>query len=308
MRIEKRRVRNLANHLYQVPNGAEFRVRVPLDGDKVELLKRAGFEPSPSAGDTILPAIRGPVSRLNSEGRWIVHRDQPKESRYIRTVFWSWKDWGGNEHEESRDIYRDCYPRTHLPPPAIELTYVEHAGEAYLISPRLRNVVASEDDNRHVVNLCLELARRCEVVRDDLEAFAPPATRNVNWKLLPPGRHPWPRVKEHVDTLLTRLSPKTKAVIYDRQQTIMNHGPDEQHVGVGGFSDYIAYVFASRGLVVLESVRRGNAIYAFGQDWQVVSQLSKAEIIAGDLHVERIVHTQGWKDRLARLLNLRAAA
>ena len=308
MRIDKRRVRNLATHLYQVPPGETFRVRVPLDAQADELLKRIGFEEAPSAGDTILPAIRGPVSRYNAEGRWLVHRDRPKESRYIRTVFWTRKDWGGNEHTDFRDIFRDCYPRTHLPPPAVELTYIEHAGEAYLVSPQLKNDAASEETNRHVVNLCLELARGCEVVRDDLEAFAPPATRNVNWKLLPPGRHPWPRVKEHIDTLLTRLSPKTRHVIYDRQQTVMAHGPDEQHVGVGGFADYVAYVFTSRGLVVLESVRRGNAIYAFGQDWQTVSQLSKAEIIAGDLQVERIVHSQGWKDRLARLLNLRAAA
>jgi hypothetical protein len=47
----------------------------------------------------------------------------------------------------------------------------------------------------------------------------------------------------------------------------------------GGFSDYIAYVFAERRLVVLESVRKGNAIYVFGQNWDRFSKLSKAEIL-----------------------------
>ena len=308
MRISKRRVRNISNYLYQVPLDSSFRVRVPLESRGEAILKHAGFEGSPSQGDTILPAACGPVSRFNSEGKWLVHRDRPKESRYIRTVSWSWKDWGGNEHEDFRSIYRDCYPRTLVPPPAVELTYVQHGGQAYLISSSLKNVSSAEDGNRHVVNLCLELGRECEIVRDDLKAFAPPATRNVNWKLLPPGKHPWPRVKEHIDASLTRLSPKSKSVIYDRKRTIMTHEPTEQHVGIGGFADYIAYVFASRELVILESVRRGNAIYAFGQDWQIVSQLSKAEIIAGDLHIERIVHSEGWKDRLAKLLNARRAA
>jgi hypothetical protein len=54
--------------------------------------------------------------------------------------------------------------------------------------------------------------------------------------------------------------------------------------------------------VVLESVRKDNAIYVFGSDWQPLSQLPKAEILKGALHLARVVHAKGWKPKLAALL------
>lgn len=125
--------------------------------------------------------------------------------------------------------------------------------------------------------------------------------------MLPPGEHPWPRVQERLACVLTRFLEDTRAVILDRQRTILAHEPDEQFVGAGGFSDYIAYVFRTRGIVVLECIRKGNAIYVFGQDWARFSKLTKAEIINQNLHLDRIVHIEGWKERLARVLVRRAA-
>jgi hypothetical protein len=79
-------------------------------------------------------------------------------------------------------------------------------------------------------------------------------------------------------------------------------GPDEIFVGEAGFDDDLAYVFKSRRVVVLESVRNDNAIHVFGLDWKRVSQLSKAEIVRRSFRTARIVHTKGWKTQLARLL------
>lgn len=308
MHIDRRRIRNLANYIDHLPQGVSLRVRTALSDRETALLERVGFEAAPAQGDSLLPAARGSVSRFNAEGRWQVHRDLPKEDRYIRTVSWTWKEWGGTEHTEFRDITRLCYQRTLITPPGIEMTYLRHGGQAYLVSPALSNTTQNEAALLHAINLVLEIAGTCEIVADDLSNFAPPVTRRVSWRMLPPGAHPWERIRSHVNTSLARMTEKTRSVVHDRQRTIVDHGPDEQHVGLGGFSDYVAYVFRQRRLVVLESIRRGNAIYVFGDDWQAVAQLSKAEIIAGNLHLDRIVHSDGWKARLAQTMNQRRAA
>ncbi|MDO9125816.1 MAG: hypothetical protein Q7U42_03045, partial [Parvibaculum sp.] len=68
------------------------------------------------------------------------------------------------------------------------------------------------------------------------------------------------------------------------------------------------YVFEERGFVVLESIRKGNAIYVFGSNWQTVSRLSKAEVLSNNFHISRIVHVKGWKRKLAQLFAKPSAA
>ena len=312
MIIRKRRIRNLSTYIGGIPIGSEFRPVVELDEAGRKMLTRIGFTASPTSGDTVLPDGIGPISRFNADGKWQVHRDQPKEERYVRTVRWTWKQWAGRgqyeEHEDFCDIYRMCFPRSAISAPGVELTYLQKGGKTYVLAPALRNL----DDQRvgalHSINLLLELFGACELVKSDLSRFSGIIVKRLNWKVLPPGKHPWQRLKTHLGEVLKRSSENTQSVIFDRQETILSFDPDEQFVGTGGFSDYIAYVFKDRGLVVLESIRKGNAIYAFGLDWRRFSKLTKSEIINANLHMARLVHTKGWKTRIARLMDGREAA
>lgn len=312
MLIQKTHIRNVAPYLEGIALGAELRPAIELTDRHRHKLVRIGFPERPASGDTILPNGIGPVSRFNADGRWKVHRDRPKEDRYVRTIRWSWKTWRGRndyeEHEDFKDIYRECYPRTFEAPPGSELTYMEAGGAAYVVATPLRNSEANRETIRHVINLYLETFGECELLKGDLGRFDGIEARRLTWKMLPPGRHPWSRLHSHLSDSLKRYSENTKSVIFDRQKTLLDHGPDEQFIGMGGFSDYIAYVFHDRGLVVLESIRKGNAIYVFGQNWTRFSKLTKAEILNQDLNLARIVHTAGWKERLERLLSDRAAA
>lgn len=312
MLIQQTRILNVGKHLEALPKGAELRLAVTLTEDNRQKLPKIGFADTPSDGETILPAIVGPASRFNAEGKWVIHKDQPKESRYIRTVRWQWKQWAGRgsyeEHEDFRDIWRDCYPREHVPPSAIELTYVEREGQVQVISPVFRNRPDEHEAIGHGINLMLELFGMCELVRTDLQPFSGLKVRKVNWRMLPPGEYPWKRLREHLDGMLKRQSENTRSVILDRQETMKGHGPDTIYVGVGGFADYLAYVFKSRGLVVLESVKRDNAIYVFGRDWERFAQLTKAEVLSSQRHKARIIHAKGWKDRLDELLKDKHAA
>jgi len=288
-----------------MPDGTSFRVVIPVTDEK--MTARLGLVAEPGNGETILPNIVGPITRFNADGRWATRRELPKERRYIRTVSWRWTTWDGDEHEDYRDIYRDCYPRNLIPPPSIELTYVEQDSANYIVSPTLTRAPGDAASAMHVINMFLELFHACEIATADLADLSPPVLRQVNWKLLPAGIYPWDKVDEHVAHAVLRMKDDAKGLILGRQEMLKSLGPDECWVGEGGFDDYMAYVFKSKELVVLESLRRDNALYIFTGDWRPVSRLTKAQILQNDLHHGRVVHSKGWQARLASYFNKRAA-
>ncbi len=312
MIITKSRIVHIRQYLSHLPAGASFRIVVALDDEKFSRLPSLGFAASPQVGDTVLPKPMGTVSRFNSEGRWVIRRDLPKELRYVRTVHWRWQQWtsggGSEEHEDFCDLYRKCFQREFVAPPSVELTYNEKDGVRLIVVPEMQNDERYDEPNKHVVNLLLELFGTCELVAADLTRIAPVALRKVNWRLLPPGKYPWDRLEEAIDDAIARISEGARRVIWDRQITLQKFGPDEIFIGEGGYSDYIAYIFQKRGFVVLESIRHGNAIYVFGSDWQRVSRLTKAEVLSKHFHLVRIVHTKGWKRKLAEMFDKSSAA
>src|SRR5690348_16274609 len=114
MYIKGERVLDPNRYLVGLPANASFRLVADLGEDAALGLARAGLTGSPASGDTVLPRAVGPVSRFNAVGREEIRRDLPKENRYVRTVYWRWRQWAGRyryeDHEDFRDQYRDCYP------------------------------------------------------------------------------------------------------------------------------------------------------------------------------------------------------
>jgi hypothetical protein len=308
MHIEKSRIRNVGNYVDHLPDGTQIKIAASLDAAGLKKLIRLGFSPTPQHGDTILPKPAGSVSRFNSEGKFIIHRHLPKEPRYIRTIHWSWKEWHGKdyiEREDFKDIYKDCYPRDSIDPPSEELTYVDQPHPAVASRTLIKSKETAEQV-MHVINLFLEFFGQCDLVDIALAKLPNPKAKKANWQFLPPGKHPWTTLQGHLAGKLGRVSDSTLKVILDRHHTIINHAPTEIVTGVGGFYDYMAYVFEDHDIVVLDSIRYGNAVYVLGSDWEAASQLTKAEIINGQLAVARIIHSQGWKTELGRLLQKRS--
>lgn len=304
MSIVQKRVRNVEGYLSHLPPGQRFRVVCAVANPAV--LVRLGLSETPQDGDTILPSIVGAVSRYNAEGRWIVHRDLPKERRYVNTIWWTHVEWHGpdrEEVEESVDIERECFQRELSPPPAVSLTHSARGGVRQICSPVLCSRPEEYNSIKHVINLFLELFGCCTLLPEGFPgAIQSVSVQRVNWKLLPPGQYPWDRVSEHVASVMKNRSEGTAKVILERQEVLQTLGPDEVHVGAGGFRDYIAYVFRVRGIVVLESVLRDNAMYVFGKEWRQFSQLSKGEVISSNHHLARIIHSKTWKTRLRKMI------
>lgn len=306
MHIRQTRIRSVQRVLGAILPNTRFRVVVAVAGLPPGKLTKAGFSANPQPGDTILPAAVGTVTSYNANGRYVVRKDLPKEERYITTVEWTWEQWVGRNRTETRTedrpIYKECYQRDFHPPPASELTIVDHNGDILIVSEELLKTAAHEDHIRHVLNLFLELFGECEVRHADLQAIMPPNIRKVNWALLPPGQYPWSQVRRHVTQILGNKAPRFANPIHHRLEKLASFNPDEVYVGHGGFRSYVAYIFNAKGFAVLESIMLDNATYVFDRNWQQVSQMTKAQILQDNLHLDRIIHSANWDDRIDDLL------
>ncbi len=308
--IQGTRITNLDKHL-GFASSENFFVFLDVTEKTPEFFEQIGFSSTPQEGDTVLPSIKGSISRYNAQGRKKIYRHLPKEPRYLFTRNWKWKQWiGGGDVEEREDfcdIFRDCYPFELLFPPATQFTYRVAGERKIIISEQLINSDDKKDYNKHVINLYLELFKTCTLTIDINNIGSYSYIKYVNWEILPSGNSPW-IVKDYLENKIAKLDPSIKTVILDRQETIKSYQPDEQYVGKGGFSDYIAYVFKAHKIVVLESLQSDNALYVFGKEWENFSKLTKAEILNNKLHLDRIIHSKSWKSKLKVILDIPKAA
>lgn len=197
MVIRQKRIRNPNRYLAHVPEGTAVRFGVRLDTVAPERLAVLGLKRAPEPGDAFLPAVIGPVSRFNANGKAVVRRDLEMETAY-RQIEWSWTQWHGRdtiERSEVVDVPYRRYPRDVIPPPSIELIVTADAnGTTYLTTDAVPYVSANDDKLRHNINLVLELFGECEVLREDLSPLVHIPVRRLNWDVLPPGRLPWDRL------------------------------------------------------------------------------------------------------------------
>lgn len=301
MLIQRQRIRQIERYLGGLIPETEFCIVVEFAHVNAARATRSGFQ-SLALGDTLLPAIVGRTSRFNAEGRYITHRDQPKESRFVGRREWTRQQWAGPGQTKTvtqeTDVFRDCFPRTHVPAPGVELTIVEHEGRRFVVSPTLTWQGAPAEQALHTINLFLELFGEAEVRHADLGAFTPPTTQRVNWSMLPPGAHALTAVTSHVQSLINARAGTLRGPIMSRLTHMASLNPDPVFVGHGGFSAYVAYVFAGTSKVILESIYPENATYVFGINWQAIAQLNKQQVLSGQHHLDRIFHTGNWQQRV----------
>jgi hypothetical protein len=224
-----------------------------------------------------------------------------------RQALWKWDEWHGRhtvEREKIVDIPYWRYPRDFVPPPSVELRVAAtEAGELFVVVDGAAYIPANEADLLHRVNLMLELFGEVELRQQDLTPFVSGEIRRLNWEVLPAGRHPWQKVREAIEPVLERAKAGNRPVIQARLDTIGFYGPKVYAIGNAGFTGYLVFGFKDLGLYVLESALYGNATYVLGADWERLSQMSKAELLDGALHKERIVHrADSWPARIRELL------
>lgn len=301
MILKQKRIRNLSK-LAAIKEGTKVVPIVRVENIDVKTLLRIGFSSKLEIGESILPRVVGAITRYNSEGRIVVHRDKPKETYYIMKE-WTYKKWiGGGQTEEVTDwvdVPRKRYPRTLLEPMGIEIIIMEDENHDKLVC--LPEILFNESNSSriiHEVNIMLELFGECEIVNSDLKSMYKPALKKLNWKVLPTGEIPWTQRKKELDSFIAQARGKNSDVIRKRLEAIYAHNPDFVAVGNGGFGGYLILGFEKKNLYVLESTQVNNATYILEYDWKEISKLTKAEILNNKYHKDRVIHGKKWFEEI----------
>lgn len=294
---------NCTNYLAHVAEGEVFYIGLPSTNDMDARLQEIGFKDL-VPGEAICPDIRfGPVARFNAQGKELPQKHLKKETAY-RQHYWEWKDWNDNSYSRVVDIPYQRYPRLLVAPPSIELVIVEKDGQKYVLAggPNIKGKT-SEETIIHKINLMLEIFGRVEILQENLNQFRVPEIKRLNWDVLPPGKMPWKQFKRQLDSVTQKLSQSKQAIINERFEVISKYEPDFHAFGTNGYRGYVIFGFTELGLYVFESMMYGNATYVFEGDWETLSQMTKAEILTGNLHKHRFIHREGWTRHIEDLLN-----
>jgi len=289
--IEQRKIRKL-----RLPNNfdlAKIQIGVPVDSDeayKVNLI---------FPGDAIIPSASfGSLCHRNAYGYMYSDKTKSKKRRYVNTIM---IHPYGNENASpvSCDIYRRCYPQISVPPTEIEFCLFEAENKKmYVIANLTENV--RERYLIEVVNLFLEIYGRCYIFSDEISVSKMNIKRRCNWEILPPGEKPSVHLMKHFQT----HAEEVNLFDVERLKTLEKYSNIEQTVeGVNGFKGYFAFVFPS--FCVLESAIYGNATYIIPKEnWEILSQKTKRELMDDSFVIEKIVHTKNWKAKIRQAIRL----
>lgn len=289
-------------YLSLIKYGDEFYVAFEANEEDIDLLKKIGFN-SLTSGETVLPAIFGRISRFNAEGEEEICKDLPKETVYYPKE-WTVKDWGGHEHTGVSYVPYKRYPRDFISPPSLELKIIEKNGKKFIISKKFKNIKENYKDIKHVMNLFLEIFKDMLIIKDDMTIPYNANLVRVNWKMLPPGVSPWEKFNEQVKKITERVSTGKKRMFKERFDHLESYHPEEIAIGLGGFTGYLMFGFKSKNIYLLESLKYGNATYVLDANWEIISKMSKAEILQNNYQKQRIVHRDIWSDEIDNLFKI----
>jgi hypothetical protein len=297
----KKRINSCNKYLSHLAEGDIAYIGLPITEDILSKLREIGFNDL-NAGEAIVPSPEfGPVSKFNANGKEVPQRHLPMETAY-RQQYWEWKDWNGTHYSRIVDVPYKRYPRKWIPAPWIELTIIQSEGKKFVLAGEaVVKGQTSEEDIIHRINLMLEIFKRVEILQENLERYEIPKIKRLGWDILPAGNMPWEQFKKHLAPVLERASKGKKMIITDRLETISMYQPDFHAIGTNGYRGYIIFGFTKLNLYIFENAQYGNATYVFEGDWETLSRMTKAEIIAGNLYKHRFIHSEGWKKQIASL-------
>lgn len=271
-------------------------------------IKKIGFNIN-STEEAVLPAIVGPVTRFNAEGKYIKLKDLPMETFYTERE-WCWEQWAGRGMTETVckivDVPRQRYQREFIEPSSVELAIKKIGENKLIVSPVLEYSEGNKELIKIVINIFLEVFHEAEFFLEDLTKLSKIPSKRINWQVLPPGEMPWEKYYERIKPIVDKMKPGKRPVVLNRLQTLYDQNPDFKACGFAGFNGYLVFGFNKLGLYVCENALYGNATYVFGEDWEEISKLTKAEVIRAGLQEKRLIHREGWEYALREILKEKA--
>jgi hypothetical protein len=301
-----KRVRNIDALLEQFGEHKAVNVVFPNVQAQLKRLAELGFTVPLVVGETLLPAASfGKAARRNANGYEIVHRDQPKETRYHQ-IQWTWTERHGTDLVErtgikDRPYYR--YPRTRVPPYSIEISLQTNAAAEFVVTAGPLDATKSDERLalQNTIHMFVDLFGSCLLARSLQDAHQI-VSRRLNWEILPHGEWPWERVKASIGQVIKRAKQNEQPVLQARFDALGAYRPTFTATGHGGFSRYIVHGWEPHGVYLLESMEVNNATYVLKDRWEAVSAMTKAQILHTNSHDSRLIHRQQWFEELDELM------
>jgi hypothetical protein len=271
--------------------------------DRVQDYARLGLRLN--GGDILVPQAfipdprMGRYSKANIEGREVVRKDLPKYKKSFPIEAPNWHGSGTHTVWHDREVYhRDFYPPKEVP---LAITLLENRGNASIVKFAVEEVINRRTPNFKDalffnLNILQENAGAVGVFESAATLAEYAATVRVDWELLPPGTS----IDQIVAGIKHRsaIDAQTEVVVRARLTAMRRLNPEAFVIGTTGFVRYFGAKFGD-DFVAFENIRYGNAIYIMRENWQVLSQKSRTELMTGNYEeVIRIEHREGWEDTL----------
>lgn len=273
---------------------------------KIELLDDGLHYP----GLIVPPPSQGKYSARNVEGYEVVRKDLPLETHHHPAETPNW----GDSYYGTHTVWlpHKAYPRDFHPPRELEIILhcsdTDAARASFVIAARVDEVLsqtAPDFEERLLadLNLLQENLWACGVEPADSSLADYARTLHLSWDILPPGSR-----EDAIQRLFRGRSPTqaerdTASSRYDFFQSL---NPNQIIVGSSGFRRYFGALLED-DLVVFENIQYGNAVYVMYENWQLLSQRSRLELLSGRLgdQFDRVVHLEGWQTEVRLIVEAR---
>lgn len=262
-----------------------------------------------AAGPTQPPADAGKWSERNPHGWDLKREDWPKVQKIWTFESPNFGD-GARNGWTMRSWTKEVYQHQIFEPQGmtIEASVLEDKGGElvlvkFAVAPILSRGVAEFDLMLlWTINLLQENTGVTGVFASEATHDEYISTVTLDWEIFPP---------ETADEVVARLLgsahplnvPDFKKHVRERVRMFEGFEPEAYIQGQGGFGSYFGAKFAD-DFVVFENLKYGNAIYLLYKNWDEASQRSRLDLLRDqDAHFDRVVHNDGWQDRLTTLLH-----
>lgn len=293
MILTNKRIVNVDKVLVDFDENEEVQI-ILYNADKYKsILDEIGFD-TLNIGESVLPSFKGSVSRYNSDGKYKLLRDLPKEYYLVTMDILAF-----GKYPTTAVFSKKRYQKELIDAPTEELTICPDKDGKKIVSSKLIKITKENKPLiKHIINLFLEIFKECQVVDKNFISRVKTPIKRLNWNLLPKGKMSWDKLQKHLDKTKKSKTNKNSKDIYGRINYINSFGPDFIATGNGGFNDYVVLGFEDKNLYILENHKAQNATYIFEKNWKDLTQLTKGDILREKLQKARLIHTTFWKENI----------
>ncbi|WP_419813425.1 hypothetical protein [Bacterioplanoides sp.] len=301
MHIKAKYIRSLTKIRLLASEYDRIRLVYSVDNRANDALAKIGFSDL-GIGEEAIPQVVGRKTRINSEGEILVLKDKPKVNK-TRSIYRTWNDWHGNPHSGYQDISYKAYPTIKCPPSLHEFCLINIGDDLCFASKEIVLSNESEKSILEIANIILECFGAFNIIDSTKNQLVTNKMKVLEWELLPVGENPWKRQGLTFSRGSKALNIERAQAVEHRMNTVKKFGPSMIARGRNGFNGYFVYGFESIGIFILESVYTNNATYVFKDDWEMLSKLTKSQLINGEANFERIIHNSSWDMRMKALFH-----